>query len=348
MSRYLSTYLGQIREHCIRIEKQVSERSLPLEQHYIPELLTVSSAMERIVSQADQVAVSDSTVLLLGETGVGKEVLAHRIHGMSARRDNPLIIVDLNTIPENLVESELFGYEKGAFTGADRQKKGRMELAHRGTLFIDEVGEIPRSIQVKLLRVLQEKTLVRVGSTQTVYSDFRLIAATNRDLSEEVAAGRFREDLYYRLNVVPITVPPLRERIEDVLLLAGHWLHHYSAKYNRPEVQLAQEDETRLQAYEWPGNVRELQNVIERAVLLSSGGKLVLDLPSGRRSLSGHPFTDLPTLDEIQRRYIRHVLEKTNGQISGEKGAAKVLGLKRSSLYSRMEKLGLRWKDCRQ
>ncbi len=342
MARYLSTYLGRIHEHCMRIEQRVAERAQQIEADYSHELLWQSSAMEEILSQADQVAASESTVLVLGETGVGKELLARRIHRMSPRRDNALIIVDLSAIPENLVESELFGHEKGAFTGADRKKMGRLELAHGGTLFIDEVGEIPNSIQVKLLRVLQEKTLVRIGDTRSVRSDFRLIAATNRDLSEEIAVGRFRKDLYYRLNVVPITVPPLRERTDDVVLLARHYVNRYSVRYNRPEVTLAPGDEARLQEYDWPGNVRELQNVIERAVLLAEGKMLALDLPSSKQPSVGDPFADLPTLDEIQRRYIRYVLANTNGRISGEKGAAKVLGVKRSSLYSRMAKLGLR------
>jgi transcriptional regulator with GAF, ATPase, and Fis domain len=281
-------------------------------------------------------------VLISGETGVGKELLARRLHKMSPRRDYPLITVDPTTIPENLVESELFGHEKGAFTGADRQKNGRMVLAHGGTLFIDEVGEIPKSTQVKLLRVLQEKTLVRVGGTQTISSDFRLVAATNRDLAEEVAAGRFREDLFYRLNVVPIVLPPLKERIEDVLLLSQHFLSRYAAKYNRPELGLTEDDEARLKAYNWPGNVRELKNVIERAVILSSGERLMLDPPAKRIAHANNPFADLPTLDELQRRYITFVLDKTQGQMGGPRGAAELLGMRRSSLYSRMKKLGIR------
>ena len=341
-AEYVSTYIGQIHQYGVALEHRESQRWARLAQPRAPEMIYESSKMKKLLSQADQVAGSESTVLILGETGVGKELLAARIHRMSSRRENALIIVDPTTLPEGLVESELFGYEKGAFTGADRQKKGRMELAHGGTLFIDEVGEIPKTIQVKLLRVLQEKTLVRIGGTESVVSDFRLIAATNRDLTEEVAAGRFREDLYYRLNVVPISLPPLRERIEDIPLLAGHFLGRYASKYNRPELVLTQEDEGRLQAYDWIGNVRELQNVIERAVILSTGSRLELDLPVTRRSSSEHPFADLPTLDELERRYISFVVEKTGGRIGGPDGAAQLLGMKRTSLNSRMKRLGIR------
>lgn len=226
--------------------------------------------------------------------------------------------------------------------GADRQKKGRLELAHKGTLFIDEVGEIPRGIQVKLLRVLQERTLVRVGGTRTLACDFRLIAATNRDLATEVAVGRFREDLYYRLNVLPLILPPLRERSEDILLLAQHFLNRYAAKYGCPVYRLTAEQEAGLLNYHWPGNVRELKNVIERAVILSAGRDLELDLPGMGKPPSMGLTADSPTLDELQRRYIRQVLEKTGGRMSGPGGAAGILGMKRSSLYNRMKKLGLR------
>jgi len=339
---YLSTYIGQIHEFCLRVEHQASERVVRLDHGDSPDMLTQSPVMKRILAQADQIADADSTVLILGETGVGKELLADRIHKMSARRERPFVVVDPTTLPDNLVESELFGHEKGAFTGADRQKKGRMELAHGGTLFIDEVGEIPKAIQVKFLRVLQEKALVRIGGTQTLYSDFRLIAATNRDLAQEVAAGRFREDLFYRLNVVPITLPPLRERREDVAVLARHFLERYAAKYNRPELTLTPEDEMLLQAYHWPGNVRELQNIMERAVLLSLEGRLQFAFPSERQSLPADTWAEIHTLDEMQRRYIRYVIDKCGGKIAGPDGAAAVLGMKRSSLYTRMEKLGMR------
>jgi transcriptional regulator with GAF, ATPase, and Fis domain len=287
------------------------------------------------------VADSGASVLISGETGVGKELLARRIHQMSSRAQGPFIVVDISTIPEGLVESELFGHEKGAFTGADRRKPGRIELAHRGTLFIDEVGEIPLFIQTKLLRVLQEKSLVRIGATHTVDSNFRLLAATNRDLETEVARGQFREDLYYRLNVVPLKIPPLRDREGDIILLAEHFLKHYTQKHHRPDLKLSASDIARLNAYHWPGNVRELQNVIERAVLMANDEQLELTLSLEIKPTPEHPFSDIPTMEELQRRYIKYLLEKTGRKIGGSDGAAELLGMKRSTLYNRMRKLGL-------
>ena len=247
--------------------------------------------------------------------------------------------VDLSAIPETLIESELFGHEKGAFTGADRQKPGRLELAHQGTLFIDEVGEIPVHLQTKLLRVLQEKTFVRIGASRPLSSDFRLLAATNRDLEVEVAEGRFRKDLYYRLNVVPLRVPPLRERGRDVALLAKHFLDHYGRKHNRPDIQLSSEEKEELLAYHWPGNVRELKNIIERAVLLAEEQVIGLNLPNKTEPLSNHPFEAMPTMEDLQRRYIKFVLERTGGRIGGPGGAAEILGMKRTTVYTRMKKL---------
>ena len=342
MAQFLTSYIEKILAFSQRLQEKISINPSQLGQTNVSEIVTQCPLMNKVLSQADRVAASESTILILGETGVGKELLARRLHRRSLRREGHLVVVDPTTLPENLVESELFGHEKGAFTGADRQKKGLIELAHRGTLFIDEVGEIPRPIQAKLLRVLQEKTLVRVGGTQTLHSDFRLLAATNRDLAEEVAANRFREDLYYRINVVPITLPPLRERIGDVPLLAHHFLILYALKYNRPKLELTPQDEARLSEYRWPGNVRELQNVIERSVLLSTDERLELNLSIDAKSTPGHPFVDNPTLDELQCRYIRYALKKTGGQIGGLNGAAELLGMKRTSLYNRMKKLGIR------
>ncbi|MBC2713773.1 MAG: sigma 54-interacting transcriptional regulator [Desulfobacteraceae bacterium] len=342
MARWLTSYIDHIFEFSRQMEQKTADQLGQLEPTDSLTIITQSPAMLRTLNQTDRIALSDSTVLILGETGVGKELLARRIHQMSRRKNNPMIIVDPTVIPENLVESELFGHEKGAFTGADRQKKGRMELANKGTLFIDEVGEIPKSIQVKLLRAIQEKTMTRIGGTQNIYSDFRLVAATNRDLAEEVAAGRFREDLYYRLNVIPVTLPPLRDRAEDILLLAGHFIQRFANKHNHPAICLSPEHEAALTAYNWPGNIRELQNVMERAVLLSTDGLLHLDLPSENRTSGGNQFDDLPFLDELQRRYIAFVLDKTGGKLSGPGGATEILGMKRTSLYNRMKKLGLR------
>ena len=312
--------------------------------------------MTSLVSQIDTVAALDTTVLIYGETGVGKELFARRIHQMGQRRSANFEIVDLTAIPENLLESELFGYEKGAFTGADRQKQGRFELAHNGTLFLDEIGEIPLSFQVKLLRVLQEKSFVRIGGSKQIVSDFRLIASTNRNLEKEVAEGRFRQDLYFRLNVIPIKIPPLRERGDDIVLLARFFLNKYAAKHNLKKIELTAEDKDRLTQYSWPGNVRELENIIERTVILSKPGKKILGIidmlgesssePDARRFLEASTkdksLADYPTLDDIQRQYIRLILEKTGGKKYGPSGAAKVLGLKRTTLHERMKRLGIR------
>ncbi|MDA3896992.1 MAG: sigma 54-interacting transcriptional regulator [Desulfobacteraceae bacterium] len=342
MAQWLTSYIDHIFEFSRQMEQKTADQLGQFEPGNSQAIITQSSSMVRTLTQTDHIAVSDSTVLILGETGVGKELLARRIHQMSHRKNNPMITIDPTVIPENLVESELFGHEKGAFTGADRQKKGRMELANKGTLFIDEVGEIPRSIQVKLLRAIQEKTMTRIGGTQNITSDFRLVAATNRNLAEEVAAGRFREDLYYRLNVIPITLPPLREREQDILLLATHFINRFANKYNHPELCLSAENETALKEYSWPGNIRELQNIMERAVLLATDGQLHFDIFSENRASGRNQFDDLPTIDEIQRRYIAFILEKTGGKLSGIGGASEILGMKRTSLYNRMKKLGLR------
>jgi transcriptional regulator with GAF, ATPase, and Fis domain len=337
----LSCYVNRIYEFSRSLEQSVTERApLPKYPHHL-HIFAKSRVMRKVLELADRIAVSDSTVLILGETGVGKELLAYRIYHMSRRNEGPFVVVDLTSIPENLVENELFGHEKGAFTGAERRKPGRLEIAHGGTLFFDEIGEIPKSTQGKLLRVIQEKTLVRLGGIQAISSDFRLVAATNRDLAAEVAQGNFREDLYYRLNIVPISIPPLRERLEDVPLLARHFLEKYAAKHNRPLPKLTPEDEAKLMDYKWPGNVRELQNTVERAVILSSAGNFELDLPAGKKANSGQFYSDHPSLDEFQRRYIQYVVGKTGGKIGGPYGAAEFLGMKRTTLQKRMRKLGL-------
>ena len=305
-------------------------------------LIYRSRVMTDLIEQMDRVSQTDSTVLILGETGVGKELLARRVHTMSRRSERPFVVVDATTIPENLFESELFGHEKGAFTGADRQKKGRLEIADRGTLFIDEIGEIPLSIQVKLLRAIQEHSFLRVGGTRTIVSDFRLIAATNRDLAEEVVARRFRQDLYYRLNVIPFKIPALRDRAEDITLLANHFLSRFARKYQRHDLSISRETDKLLSRYDWPGNVRELENIIERSVLLSSKDRLEIDLPLNTLKKANDPFSDIPTLDALEERYIRHILESTGGKIGGPGGASEKLGLKRTTLLARMKKLGIR------
>jgi len=335
-------YISQIRGFSEDMERKSIGQLRQFDESERIKIVAQSPAMQKVLSEAKQISETDSTILILGETGVGKELLARQIHEWSHRHEQPMITVDPTTIPETLVESELFGYEKGAFTGADRQKPGRMELANTGTLFIDEIGEIPLTTQVKLLRVFQEKTMVRVGGTRTLTSDFRLIAATNRDLAEAVAHGRFREDLYYRLNVIPITIPPLRDRNGDVLFLAQHFLSLYSNRHNKRIPSLSKKDESLLSNYDWPGNIREMKNVIERAVLLSNDGKMEFSLSPKINPLIEDPFSDLPSLNEVQRRYIQFVLDKTNGKISGSDGAAAIMNINRTSLYNRMKKLGLR------
>jgi len=342
---FISKYVKQIREYCLiknELDRNIQERLINQERSINNKRLVYQSLiMEQLLEKARMVAKSDSTILILGETGVGKELLAQWIHKESNRGDRPFITINAPTIPENLMESELFGHEKGAFTGADRQKKGIFELAHGGTLFIDEIGEIPKFVQAKLLRVLQEHVFYRVGGTYPIKSDFRLITATNRDIAEEVSVGNFREDLYYRLNVITLLIPPLRDRVEDIPLLAQHFLELFRKKYNRPFLLIDRETEAKLKNYSWPGNIRELENVIERSVLLSSGPILKVDLPPGILDEPQVLLTDNLTLDEVQRRYIKYVLRKTNGKISGPGGATEILGIKRTTLYARMKKLGL-------
>ncbi len=334
----------------LKIKKErnllASEKSINME-HEKSRIIARSQAMARVLEQVDQVAQTESTVIITGETGTGKELVARRIHEKSMRAKGPFIVVDSTTIPENLLESELFGHEKGAFTGADKRKIGRIEMAHQGTLFIDEIGELPLSAQVKLLRALQEKEFYRVGGTRVITSNFRLVAATNRDLAQEVGQGRFREDLYFRLNVIPIHLPPLRERREDIVLLATYFLDCYARKYKRRGLKLSRDQEKMLKQYKWPGNVRELQNIMERAVLLSEDNLLKIQLPSEIQTKTESPFADLPTLEEIQRRYIGYVLDYTGGRIAGPGGAAEILGLKRTTLYSRMKILGMRYESNR-
>jgi transcriptional regulator with PAS, ATPase and Fis domain len=308
--------------------------------------------MREMLTRSDKAAKSDAPVLLLGETGVGKELLARRLHRMSSRKMGPFVAVDLSSIPEMLVESELFGHEKGAFTGATNRKPGRMELANKGTLFIDEIGEIPMSLQVKLLRTLEEKAFFRVGGVKNISSDFRLVAATNRDLVKEVEKGNFRGDLYYRLNVVPLIVPPLRKRGNDIVLLAEHFLAKYSKKYQKVLQKITSENQALLKAFQWPGNVRELQNVIERTVVLADVKDLKLMIPqtpsrgaSAATEMHDNLLADMPTMDELQRRYINYTLKKTNGKMSGRGGATEILGMKRTTLYTRMKKLGISPED---
>ncbi len=345
LARNLSTLITRIWRYG-RLTEEKTRRSLDHKAHAEVmdpyRIVYRSPSMVQLLDQLDQIAGTDSFVLLTGETGVGKEILAQRIHRRSPRHDQPYVVVDATTIPENLLESELFGHEKGAFTGADRQKRGRIELADGGTLFLDEVGELPLSIQGKLLRVLEQKRFLRLGGTRDLRSNFRLVAASNRNLAAEVTVGRFREDLFYRLNVVPLNIPPLRERGEDVVLLARYFLDEYAKRFGRPGMRLSRTDEARLSQHTWPGNVRELKNVMERTVLLSRGEECELRLPPVAESGATDSFLDHPSMDEMQRRYIRYILETTGNRIGGPGGAAEILGMNPGTLYSRMKKLGLK------
>lgn len=317
-----------------------------------PEILLHGSAiMRRLLSHGRQIGATDAPVLILGETGVGKELLAHYIHDCSGRT-GPFVPVHPASIPDGLFESEFFGHEKGAFTGAIRQKIGLAEMAHQGTLFIDEAGDIPAPMQIKLLRVFQDHRFMRVGGEEERHSDFRLICATNKDLWAEVKSGHFREDLYYRLSVVPLTIPPLRSRKEDIRLLVRFFLDRYSRRYHRDIQQPSERELEALLQYDWPGNIRELKSVLERTVILHQGDRLSFDLSSHAESKAdGTPrqepceelFKNLPTLDELQSRYIQHVLKITNGRITGNRGALRILGMKRSTLYLRLKQYNIRF-----
>lgn len=312
-----------------------------------------SPAMQRLVSYCTQVGKSDAAILLLGETGVGKDLLARYIHECSGRTGR-FIAVHPASIPETLFESEFFGYEKGAFTGAAKLKIGLVEHAHQGTLFIDEAGDIPEAHQVRLLRVLQDHCFTRVGGDKPLHSDFRLVCATNKDLWQEVRNGRFREDLYYRLSVVPVTIPPLRERREDIDRLVSYFVKRYAIRYNKPLPAISEADLHLLREHGWPGNIRELKSVIERAVITETDGELSIDLrelPSRREEQPQEVrqeefpaeefFAGLPTLLEFQRRYLEYVLKKTNWRITGKMGALQILDVKRSTLYYWMKKYDL-------
>lgn len=316
------------------------------------DLVGESRALRAIVGRIQMVAQTDSTVLIQGETGTGKEVLAKEIHRRSRRADKPLIRVNCASIPKELYESEFFGHVKGAFTGAFKDRTGRFEAADGGTLFLDEIGEIPLDLQSKLLRALQEKQYERVGDDRTRKVDVRIVAATNRDLRAEVAAGRFREDLYYRLNVFPLEVAPLRERLEDIPLLARHFVTLATKEMNCPPARLTPAGLASLQNYDWPGNIRELRNVIERAVIMARGGALEFDLPGATTSPAiptpptepgeEREFLTEPEMQRKERDNLLVVLEKTGWKIKGADGAAELLGVKPTTLLSRIKKMGLR------
>jgi formate hydrogenlyase transcriptional activator len=312
------------------------------------EIVGKSEALRRVLKQVETVAPTDSTVLIYGETGTGKELIARALHNLSSRKSNAFVKLNCAAIPTGLLESELFGHEKGAFTGAIAQRIGRFELAHRGTVFLDEIGEIPLELQPKLLRVIQEREFERLGSPRTLHTDARLIAATNRDLPAMVDDQKFRSDLYYRLNVFPIRVPALRERPEDIPLLVRHFAQQFSRRIGKHIGTIPSEAMSALTGYHWPGNIRELQNVIERAVILSPGP--VLQVPTEElRPTATVPERASATsksmravLDDTERQQILNALEQANWTVAGPRGAAARLGMKRSTLQSRMQKLGIR------
>ena len=329
--------------------KQLKDQ-LEAERAYLQEEIKLAYNYENIIGQSDeinyvlykieQIADADTIVLVLGETGTGKELVARAVHSQSLRKERALVKINCATLPSNLIESELFGHEKGAFTGAHTRQLGRFEVADGATLFLDEIGELPLDLQPKLLRVIQDGEFERLGSSQTIKVDVRVIAATNRHLEEEVRRGRFREDLWYRLNIFPITVPALRERREDIALLVDYFVDKISKRLGKSIEIIPATVMKALQDYHWPGNIRELENVLERAVINSSGSKLHLvdelnkpnkDLAKGNR-----------TLEDVERKHIVRVLEQTRWKVSGKNSAAEILGLDRSTLRARMQKLGIR------
>ena len=341
----------------LTLEKLYLEDELRSEGQF-EEIIGRSESLGRVLDQIATVAPTDSTVLIYGETGSGKELIARAVHNLSARKSGAFVKLNCAAIPTGLLESEMFGHERGAFTGAISQRIGRFELANRGTIFLDEIGDIPLELQPKLLRVLQEREFERLGSTRTMRSDARLIAATNRDLDQFVAEGKFRSDLYYRLNVFPVRVPALRERPEDIPLLVRHFVQQFSRRLGKTIDAIPAETMTALTRYPWPGNIRELQNVIERAVILTNGPVLSVHIDDLRAPSPPAPIEHIPTatsplpshlardlrsaLEESERQQIMAALEKSNWVVAGPEGAAARLGLKRSTLQSRMQKLGIR------
>jgi PAS domain S-box-containing protein len=358
--KHTRTMLVDITERVLmsREKARLEEQNVYLQEeiksvHNFEEIIGQSPALQGVLKKVGLVAGTDSSVLISGETGTGKELIARAVHSNSSRRSRPLIKVNCAALPTGLIESELFGHEKGAFTGALERRIGRFELAHGGTIFLDEIGELPPEVQVKLLRVLQEREFDRVGGSATIKTDVRVIAATNRDLAKAAAEGSFRQDLYYRLNVFPVLVPPLRERQEDIPLLVHYFVGRYAAKIGRKITRLSENALSRLVAYPWPGNVRELENVIERAVILSAGPELEIGpevLPAvAPPSVQPVPLpagaevaTEAATLEDVERNHILATLKRTNWRIDGPNGAARILKLHPSTLRSRIQKLGIR------
>ena len=324
------------------LKDRLAKENLYLEEevrtdHNFGEIVGDSAALRRVLKEVETVAPTGSTVLIRGETGTGKELIARALHDLSPRRERTFVKLNCAAIPTGLLESELFGHEKGAFTGAITQKVGRFELAHQGTLFLDEVGDIPPELQPKLLRALQEQEFERLGSTRTVRVDVRLVAATNRDLAQMVADGQFRSDLYYRLNVFPVVLPPLRERRDDIPMLARHFTQRFARRMGRRIETIPTAVMDALVRYPWPGNIREMQNVIERAVILSPGPELKIPLSEFKqqtKAASANLSSSLSTLEEAEREHILRALGETHWILGGPAGAALKLGMKRTTLQS--------------
>jgi formate hydrogenlyase transcriptional activator len=340
-----SLAFGQIVDRANKLteEKLYLQDEIRTEYNF-EEIIGESPSLKRILEELKTVAPTDSTILVLGETGTGKELIARAIHNLSTRRERTLVKINCAAIPTGLLESELFGHEKGAFTGAIAQRIGRFELANGGTLFLDEVGDIPLELQPKLLRVLQEQEFERIGSTKTLRVDVRIIAATNSNLPQMVEENQFRSDLYYRLNVFPLTIPPLRERREDIPLLVRYFAQKYARRMKKPIDTIPTRSMVALTEYHWPGNVRELENFIERAVILTRGEQLEIPLAELKPAISPAPTAvtnGTATLEQAERDHIVRALTETNWVIGGASGAAARLGMKRTTLQSRMKNLGI-------
>jgi transcriptional regulator with GAF, ATPase, and Fis domain len=328
-----------------QLKNRLQEENIYLQEeikiaHDFGGIIGESRALKKVLGNVKKVAETDASVLIMGETGTGKELIARAIHSTSRRKDRPLVKTNCAVLPANLIESELFGHEKGAFTGAASRRIGRFELAHRGTMFLDEIGELPLELQSKLLRVLQDGEFERLGGTQTFSVDVRIIAATNRNLEELKETGAFREDLYYRLSVFPVVLPPLRDRKEDIPALVKHFVLKHGLRCGKKIETIPHSTIKTLQEYAWPGNIRELENIIERGLITSQGSQLNLGDWFYEKKVAPSQ-NDLSTMEEVERLHIRKILKMTGGRVSGENGAAKILGLNPQTLYSRIKRLGI-------
>ena len=339
LEEQLQARLREIEE----LKKQLEQENISLREEIRllsphSDVVAKSAAMRQVLAMVEQVAPTDSTVLITGETGTGKEVVAREIHKLSNRKARPLVTVNCASLPPTLIESELFGREKGAFTGAMSRMVGRFEIAHGSTLFLDEIGDLPLELQTKLLRVLEEGRFERLGSTKPIQVDVRVIAASNRDLEQEIQAGKFRKDLYYRLSVFPITIPPLRERTDDIPLLVWNFIRQFEKRMGKRIESVPKRSLVALQRHPWPGNARELRNVIEHAMIVSPGKTLVVNPPT---PVAAKRSSEKQSLQEVERQHILRVLEETGWRVAGKNGAAKILGLKPTTLEARMKKLGI-------